>query len=73
MSQDISILTYLKTGQRLSPLKALELFGCFRLSARIHNLRKDGYSIVTNRVTKGNKTWAEYSLEKGDQNEQSTI
>lgn len=69
MSQLDSVLTYLKTGQRISPLKALELYGCFRLSAIIFNLRQDGYPIVTNRVTKGNKTWAEYSLEKGGQNE----
>ena len=38
MSQNDNILSYLKKGKKLDPMKALKLFGCFRLSARIFDL-----------------------------------
>tara|TARA_R100001460_G_scaffold41330_7_gene76949 strand:+ start:3498 stop:3704 length:207 start_codon:yes stop_codon:yes gene_type:complete len=60
-TQDIRILEHLKKGQTITPLEALELFGCFRLSAVIHRLRFD-YEINTNYVTKNKKTFAEYVL-----------
>ena len=37
-TQTRAILAYLKTGQRLTGLKALQLFGCMRLPSRIHDL-----------------------------------
>jgi hypothetical protein len=39
-SQERKILAYLKAGHVLTPLSALNLFGCLRLSARIHSLRR---------------------------------
>ena len=59
-SQTIRILAHLKKGQTITALEALELFGCFRLSAIIHRLRNDGYEIETKFVTKNKKTFAEY-------------
>ena len=38
-TQNAAILSYLKRGRTLSPLQALDLFGCLRLSARIYDLR----------------------------------
>ena len=46
-SQCDAILDYLRRGKILTPLDALRLFGCFRLAARIHDLRSQGYTIET--------------------------
>ena len=63
MSQNTQILSYLKQGKKLTPITALNKFGCFRLSARILDLRKQGHQINTENVTKQGKTFAEYSME----------
>jgi hypothetical protein len=39
------ILHHLKTGHSLTPIQALQCFGCFRLSARIWDLRNAGHNI----------------------------
>jgi len=62
LTQNQRILDYLKSGKKLTPLVALEKFGCFRLSARIFNLREQGNAIITKNVTRKGKTFAEYSL-----------
>ena len=64
MSQNTQILSYLKQGKKITPIDALNKFGCFRLSARILNLRTEGYNIITENITKGGKTFAQYSLEE---------
>tara|TARA_Y100001973_G_scaffold66657_1_gene97439 strand:- start:305 stop:508 length:204 start_codon:yes stop_codon:yes gene_type:complete len=61
-TQNQQILEYLKSGKKISPLIALKKFGCFRLSARIFNLRQEGNPIITENVTRKGKTFAEYSL-----------
>jgi|TARA_R100000734_G_C3313910_1_gene105349 hypothetical protein len=63
-SQNKAILEYLKKGKTITPLEALPKFGCLRLSARIFNLREAGHHIITNRITRGDKTFAEYTLIK---------
>jgi hypothetical protein len=62
ITQNQRILDYLKSGKKLTPLVALEKFGCFRLSARIFNLREEGHAIITKNITRKGKTFAEYSL-----------
>lgn len=62
-SQCKRIATYLKKGGRLTPIDALNLFGCFRLSARIADLRKMGYKVKTRIVSRNRKNYAEYYLE----------
>lgn len=64
LSQCNSILAYLQNGNKITPIEALNKFDCFRLSARIAELRKDGYAIKTEIIHKGNKRFAEYSIEK---------
>jgi hypothetical protein len=54
MSQRDQILSYLKTGRQLTPLQALDRFGCFRLAARIDELREDGHRIHTTMIEVGN-------------------
>jgi hypothetical protein len=63
-SQAEEILAYLRTGKSISPLEALEKFGCFRLGGRIYDLKKEGYKIITNRVERNGKRFAEYRLER---------
>lgn len=62
MSQNQQIANYLNKGRKLTPIDALNKFGCFRLSARIKNLRDEGLKIATKYVTKDGKTFASYSV-----------
>ena len=62
MSQNTQILSYLKQGKKITPIDALNKFGCFRLSARILDLRKSGHPIITQTITKQGKTFASYSM-----------
>ena len=54
----------LEAGARLTPLDALHGCGCFRLGARIYDLRREGMPIVKRMVdTDGGSKVAEYRLE----------
>lgn len=44
-SQNKAILSYLRSGKRLTQLLALELFGCMRLPSRIHDIKKAGIEV----------------------------
>lgn len=48
-TQEQAILRWLDEGQELTPIQALNSFGCFRLASRICNLRKKGYAIESER------------------------
>jgi hypothetical protein len=64
-TQNDMILVALKNGERITPLSALESFGCFRLSARIWDLRNEGHPIKTRHIsTPQGKVVAEYSYEE---------
>jgi hypothetical protein len=66
-SQCASILKWLRDGKPITPLLALDQFGCFRLAARINDLVKSGHTIdstmivVTNRDGTTSRV-AEYRL-----------
>ena len=69
MEQDIyttqlaNIRKHLEDGKPITALEALNLYGCFRLSAHIHTLRNEyGMNIVTNRITRNGKWFAQYTL-----------
>jgi len=62
MTQAEMILGYLQSGRALTPLVALDRFGCFRLAARIKNLRDQGRDIRTTHVPVGRKKIASYRL-----------
>ena len=63
MSQNKQIADYLNKGKKLTPIDALNKFGCFRLAARIADLRNEGMNIVTNTIKLENKKQiAQYSL-----------
>lgn len=44
----------------ITPLEALNLYGCFRLAARIKELRDGGMEIETERAERNGKTFARY-------------
>ena len=61
-SQEKRILNYLKNGGKITPLEALNKFGCLRLSGRIYDLKRKGYNIKSNRIIVNKKQVAQYSL-----------
>ena len=63
MSQKTAILDMLKRGQ-VTPLDALSKLGCFRLAARVRELREEGQPIVTHIEHQGDKDFARYELEQ---------
>ena len=63
-SQAQLIFQHLKRGYAITPLEALNKFGCFRLAAVIHTLRKKGHHITTDFVVKGDKHFARYKLKQ---------
>ena len=63
MSQSNEILAALKHGDRLTPLDALNRFGCMRLAASISDLKGKGHTIYTRTIKDGQKSYAEYWME----------
>jgi len=62
-SQTNTILAALLAGRKLTPLDALKELGCFRLGARIWDIRKMGYDIKREMVELPNgKRIASYFL-----------
>ncbi|NRB03666.1 MAG: hypothetical protein HRU30_10435 [Rhodobacteraceae bacterium] len=49
-TQTQQILDHLQSGKSITPIEALNEYGCFRLGARIYDLRKDGHSIEKDMV-----------------------
>lgn len=46
-TQKAWLINALKAGRKITPVDALNEAGCFRLGARIFDLRKDGFEIET--------------------------
>lgn len=66
-TQKESVLAHLRSGKKITPIEALNKFGCFRLAAVIHSLKNNGFlekheSIDSNLLTKNGKSFSEYSL-----------
>ena len=67
-SQNKQIKAWLESGKSITPLDALNLFGSFRLGARIFDLKNDyGMNIKTEMVEVNGKRYAKYSLVNGDE------
>ena len=65
MSQTNEILKFLKAGRTITPIIALNLFGCMRLAARILEIRDMGYNVLTTTITANGKRFAGYRLVEG--------
>ena len=66
MSQELEILSHIKRNGSITPLEALQEYGCMRMAARVYDLRSQGHNIVSIEKSvmtpKGRKKWAEYRL-----------
>lgn len=63
-SQNNEILKSLESGEKLTPIDALNRFGCFRLGARVYDLKRRGHNIITETIEKNGKRFAQYYLIK---------
>lgn len=61
MSQLNQIRARLDKGHAITPMDALALFGCFRLAARINDLKNQGYPVNVTMVERDGKTFARYT------------
>jgi hypothetical protein len=61
MSQTADILRHLKR-KAITPLEALDMYGCLRLAARVNELRNSGHDVKTRTITQGRKQFAQYYL-----------
>ena len=62
MTQTEMIRAHLQSGRDLTPIDALHHYGCFRLAARIKELRNQGLQIETLTEQRDGKVWAKYRL-----------
>lgn len=67
-TQAAMILLDLQRGHKITPLEALDRYGCFRLGARIYDLKKQGHDINKEMVEVGEgKRVAQYALVRSAQ------
>lgn len=60
VTQLSSIKAHLESGNAITPLEALNTYGCFRLSAVIFNLKELGMNIETTMIKQNGKKFASY-------------
>jgi hypothetical protein len=60
MSQVSRISAHLKSGKSITPVYALNQFQCFRLAARISDLRDKGM-LINKKMVKNHRTGARYA------------
>ena len=63
-SQKKLILNYMRMFGGITTFKAFAVMGITRLSARIKDLRDDGYKIMSLSECKNGKRWTRYVLEE---------
>ena len=63
-TQLANIRKHLQEVRSITALDALNLYGCFRLSAHIFTLRNEGMNIITERIVRNGKWFALYRLEQ---------
>lgn len=63
MSQTKEILKHLQDHGSITAMESLKKQKCFRLSARILNLRLEGHQITTVMIDKNGKRYAKYVLQ----------
>ena len=62
MTQTDAIRSALLAGAALTPLDALQRYGCLRLAARVADLKAEGLDIRTETVYANGKRFARYRL-----------
>lgn len=61
-TQKEQIKKYLLSRKTITPIQALNKFGCFRLAAVIYKLKNEGLKIFTEMEYNKNKQFARYRL-----------
>jgi hypothetical protein len=61
-TQTDTILRHLRYVGPITPIEALNLYGCFRLAARVKELRERGYNVTTEKGEANGKHFARYRL-----------
>jgi hypothetical protein len=59
-SQNAAILDHLQAGLTITQADAISLFACYRLSARIYDLRRAGFDIGSTIGDEINSRFAQY-------------
>ena len=72
-TQKDKIFEYLKAGNSITPIEALERFGCFRLAAVIWKIRQEKHVYTTMVKNKHGYSFAKYSLIPFNQNWKSSM
>lgn len=73
MSQNEMILDYLRQNGSITQAEAISQFGCYRLGARIYDLKQRGHKVIKT-IEKGQNRfglptrYARYALVKGARN-----
>ena len=62
MNQTEMILDYIQKNGSITPLEALEHIGCFRLGARIWELKDMGFPVTGTMVTENGKRFKRYYM-----------
>ena len=74
MTQEQAVRNHIINNGSITQAQAVRLYGCYRLSARIYEMRKNGYEIATQYKTSKNRfgytsVYANYVLlKKGNYN-----
>lgn len=63
-TQNEMVLNHMRDYGSITPLQALRLYGCFRLGARIYDLKRKGINVVAKIIKNKKKHFASYSIEK---------
>lgn len=61
-SQTDQILKHMQEGYGITPITALNNYGCFRLAAVVFDLKREGHDIKTTIIRENNKKFARYKL-----------
>lgn len=62
MSKTDRLSSWLRAGRSITPVEALNRFGVMRLAARVHDMRREGLPIITERVTRNGAHVARYRM-----------
>ena len=60
MTQTEQIRKHLERHNSITPMQALERYGCMRLAARICDLKSDGFHVLSVPINKNGKRYAKY-------------
>lgn len=62
LTQVERILRHLERGRKLTQIEAFKKYQCWRLAARVSELRSEGWRIKTKLIKRNGKQYAQYSL-----------